>query len=198
MSSRRTALKLAAGAALGSQFGSALAADGQQTTTTRQGFSDIYLAGATGGQAIPPVDTEARGAAVFAANDEGDGVDYALAVQDVENVTMARIHVSPVGESGPAVAWLYPEDAQEPDPIPGESDGMLATGTIRDADLLGPLEGTSVERLLAGMRGDGIYVSVRTEENPEGEIRGQVLNVLQLFDVLSPGQQAAAPRRDRP
>lgn len=191
MTNRRTALKLAAGAAVGGQFGTALASDGQETTTTQQGLSGIFLAGATGGQEIPPVDTVARGAAVFAVNDEGDGIDYTLAVQDVENVTMAHIHLSPVGENGPVVAWLYPEGARETQPISGEVDGMLATGTIREDDLTGPLEGTSLEDLVAGMRGSGIYVNVHTEENPKGEIRGQVVKVAELFDVLSAGQDVA-------
>ncbi|PSP56698.1 CHRD domain containing protein [Halobacteriales archaeon QS_1_67_19] len=124
-------------------------------------------------------------------NDGGDKIDYALAAQDIESVTMAHIHVSPVGENGPVVAWLYPEDAREPEPVPGESDGMLATGTIGETDLTGPLEETSVETLLGGMRGGGLYVNIHTEGNPDGEIRGQILRVTELFDVLSPGRDAA-------
>jgi hypothetical protein len=183
MVNRRDALKLTAGVALGSQFGSALASEGQETTPAQE-LSGIFLAGATGGQQVPPVETEAQGTAVFAVDEDGDGIDYALAVQDIEDVTMAHIHVSQVGENGPVVAWLYPEEGQEPEPISGEFDGMLAEGTITEDDLTGPLEDESLETLLGGLRGGAIYVNVHTEENPEGEVRGQVVKVTQMVNCL--------------
>jgi hypothetical protein len=189
MANRRDALKLAAGVALGSQFGNALASGGQETTPAAD-LSGIFIAGATGEQRVSPVDTEARGAAFFAVNEDGDGIDYTLAVQDLEDVTMAHIHASEVGEAGGVVAWLYPEDAEEPDPIPGEFDGVLATGTITEDDLTGPLEGESLETLLGEMRGGGIYVNVHTEANPDGEVRGQVVTVTEVVDCLGLEQQA--------
>lgn len=189
MVNRRNTLKLAAGVALGSQFGNALATGEQETTTVGQELSGIFLAGLTGGQEVPPVETEARGGAVFAVNDEGDGIDYALAVQDIEDVTMAHIHMAEVGENGEIVAWLYPEDAQEPEPISGETDGMLATGTIVEDDLVGPLEGESLEALLQAMEDGETYANVHTEENPEGEVRGQIVTVAEMVDCLGFEQQ---------
>ena len=185
MVNRRDTLKLAAGAALASQFGTVLA----QETTPLEQLSGIFLAGATGGQQTPPVETEAQGAAFFAVNEAGDGIDYALAVQDIENVNLAHIHLAPVGEVGEVVAWLYPEDAQEPDTISGEFDGMLATGTITADDLTGPLEGEPLETLLDAMFNRETYVNVHTEQNPEGEVRGQIVTVPEMVDCLGFEQQ---------
>lgn len=190
MVDRRTTLKLAAGVALGGQFGTALAAEGQETTTAAQELSGLFLAGATGGQVVPPVETDAAGTAVFAVNEDGSGVDYALAVQNIENVTMTHIHQGPPGENGPVVAWLYPEDAQEPELMSGEFDGALASGTITADDLTGPLEGESLGTLLDAMAGGETYVQAHTEQNQAGEIRGQILTVTEMVDGLDLGGQA--------
>jgi len=191
MVNRRDTIKLAAGAALASQFGTVLASE--QETTPEDDLSGIFLAGATGGQQTPPVETDAEGTAFFAVNDEGDGVDYALAVQDIENTTMAHIHQAPLGEAGEVVAWLYPEDAEEPEPISGEFDGTLATGTVAGDDLTGPLEGESLDTLLQAMEDGETYVNVHTEENPQGEVRGQIVTVNEMADSLGLEQQATTP-----
>lgn len=190
MVNRRDTLKVAAGIALGSQFGTALAAEQETTTVGQEDLSGIFLAGATGGQVVEPVDTEAQGAAVFAVSEGGNSVDYAVAVQNIENVTMTHIHMAPPGENGPVVAWLYPEDAQQPDPISGEFDGMLASGTIEMGDLVGPLEGESIDALVEAMADGETYVQAHTEENPGGVIRGHILSVTEAVEELGLEQQA--------
>lgn len=191
MVNRRDTIKLAAGAALASQFGTVLASE--QETTPEGDLSGIFLAGATGGQQTPPVETEAQGAAAFAVN-QGGGVDYALAVQDVENATMAHIHLGELGENGEVVVWLYPgPEAEEPELIEGEFSGMLATDTFEADDLTGPLEGESLETLLEAMAGGETYVNVHTEQNPGGEVRGQIVTVTEAVDSLGLEQQATTP-----
>jgi hypothetical protein len=196
MVNRRDTIKLAAGAALASQFGTVLASE--QETTPTEDLSGIFLAGATGGQQTPPVETEAQGTAFFGVNEDGTGVDYALAVQDLEDITMAHIHQAPVGEAGEVVAWLYPEDTEEPDPISGEFDGTLATGTIEEDDLTGTLEGESLETLLQAMEGGETYVNVHTEEYPDGEVRGQIVTVTEVVDCLGFEQQATPEAETTP
>ena len=210
MVNRRDTLKLAAGAALGLQAASAVAAEGQETTTdgeetttaggettTADGdLSGVFLAGLTGVQHVPPVETEAEGAAVFVVNMDGS-VDYALAVQDIENVNQAHIHLGEVGQSGNVVVWLYPSpDAQEPELIDGEFSGMLATGTFGEEHLTGPLEGESLDALLQAMTDEGAYVNVHTEQNPGGEIRGQIVTVSRAVDSLGFEQQVTTTPAD--
>jgi hypothetical protein len=56
-------------------------------------------------------------------------------VANIENVTMAHIHVAPAGVNGPVVVWLYPE-GPPPVTIPGRFSGVLATDTITDEDVI--------------------------------------------------------------
>lgn len=126
-----------------------------------------------GAQEVPPVDTRARGMAHFQLSRGGDELSYRLIVANIEDVTMAHIHLAPRGENGGVVVWLYPE-SPPPEHIPGRSDGILATGTITSDDLVGSLAGGTLADLLAFMVEGGAYVNVHTVEHGPGEVRGQI------------------------
>jgi hypothetical protein len=115
----------------------------------------------------------ALGQAMFTRSPDGKELSYKLFVADIENVSMAHIHLAPAGTPGAVVAWLYP-----PSPpahlIPGSFTGLLATGTITDADLVGPLAGNTVADLIAAIEAGTTYVNVHTSLYPGGEIRGQI------------------------
>ena len=152
---------------------------GTETTTGETGqapLGDLYAAARMTGMAQEPegVETEASGAGVFT-QEEGGEVGYQLFVADIENVIMAHIHLGGSGESGEVVQWLYPStDATEPDLIEGQFSGLLAQGIITGENLVGPLEGESLDRLIQEMQAGNTYVNVHTEQNPQGEIRGQI------------------------
>jgi hypothetical protein len=110
---------------------------------------------------------------MFKLSDDGTELSYKLIVANIENVAQAHIHVGPVGENGPIVAWLYPS-APPAQLIPGRFSGVLAEGTITDADLMGPLAGMTLEDLLDEMRSGNTYVNAHTSQLPGGEIRGQI------------------------
>jgi hypothetical protein len=143
---------------------SAVSAAGQPRT---------YVAPMSSAQEVPANDSLARGQAVFRLSADGTTIDYRLIVANIQNVTMAHIHVAPAGANGPVVVWLYP-DAPPPQPIPGRSSGILATGTITAANLVGPLAGADLADLVALMNAGTTYVNVHTEQFPPGEIRGQI------------------------
>ena len=86
---------------------------------------------------------------------------------------MAHIHLAPAGENGPVTVWLYP-DGPPPQLIEGRFNGVLATGTITDDDLVGPLAGMTVADLVQRLENGMGYVNVHTAQNPPGEIRGQI------------------------
>jgi hypothetical protein len=94
-------------------------------------------------------------------------LDYRLTVSNIENVVAAHIHIGNEGENGPVVAPLFSDDSGV------SEDGVLATGTITEDDLVGPLEGKSFSELRS-MVEKGAYVNVHTKEHPKGEIRGQI------------------------
>ena len=132
-----------------------------------------FVAHLSGDEEVPPVDTKAQGQALFHLPKDADEISYKLIVANIENVTQAHIHLAPAGANGPVVAWLYP-DSPPSELIPGRSDGVLATGTISAADLVGPLEGATLEDLLEAMIDGDTYVNVHTQQFPPGEVRGQI------------------------
>jgi hypothetical protein len=132
-----------------------------------------FTAPLSGGEEVPPVETKARGLAIFQLSKDGGELHYKLIVASVENVTQAHIHLAPRGANGPVVAWLYPS-APPARPIPGEFNGVLAEGVITAEFLVGPLAGTSMDDLVAAMRAGNTYVNVHTSQHPAGEIRGQI------------------------
>lgn len=135
--------------------------------------SAAYTAHLSGDQEVPPVATRATGQAVLKLSADGTELSYRLIVANIQDVTQAHLHLAPAGENGDVVAFLYP--SQPPAQlIPGRSSGVLATGTITTADLVGPLAGQSLGDLVDAMDSGGVYVNVHTLDNPGGEVRGQV------------------------
>lgn len=124
----------------------------------------------SGAEEVPAVDTGARGVAIFRVTAE-DELSYRLIAANIEDVTMAHIHLA--SADGAVVAWLYP-DAPPPQLIEGRFSGVLATGTITGADLVGPLVGMSLDALLNAIKAGDAYVNVHTTANPGGEIRGTI------------------------
>jgi hypothetical protein len=130
-----------------------------------------FVAPLSGDQEVPAADTRARGNTTFQLRE--DGLHYRLIVANLQNVTMAHIHVAPAGVNGPVAVWLYPS-APPPQLIEGRFSGVLATGVITEDDLVGPLQDAMLDDLLDLMRAGGTYVNVHTNQFPGGEIRGQI------------------------
>ena len=121
----------------------------------------------SGEQEVHSVDTDASGEATLTLTRDPPELDYRLTVSNIENVTAAHIHIGNEGEDGPVVAPLFSSDSGV------SEDGVLATGTITEDDLVGPLEGKTFSELRS-MVEKGAYVNVHTEEYPKGELRGQI------------------------
>jgi hypothetical protein len=135
--------------------------------------SRTYTASLSGAEEVPPVDTRARGQAIFKLSKDGQSLEYRLIVANIENVTQAHIHLAPAGQNGPVVAWLYPSGPPV-QLIPGPSNGVLMTGSLTTASLVGPLAGQSLSALVEAMDIGGAYINVHTTQFPGGEIRGQI------------------------
>ncbi len=132
-----------------------------------------FVAHLSGSAEVPPADTLARGQAIFKLAKDGQTLEYKVNVANIENITMAHIHLGFAGTNGPVVAWLYP-----PAPpmmlIEGRFDGILAAGTLSAASLVGPLAGMDLGALMDAIRNGEAYVNVHTLQYPPGEIRGQI------------------------
>lgn len=120
-----------------------------------------------------PNPTEATGQAIFHLSQDGTSLNYKLIVANIENVTMAHIHMASATATGPVSVWLYPS-APPASPINGPVNGILAEGTITEANFVGPLAGKPFSALLDSIAIGKTYVNVHTTLNPGGEMRGQL------------------------
>lgn len=135
--------------------------------------SKSFKAHLTGDQEVPPVETLATGQAIFRLSKDGSELYYKLIVANLDNVTMAHIHLAPAGDTGGVVVWLYP-DGPPPQLIEGTTNGILAEGVITGEDLVGSLEGQDLAALLEEMNDGNAYVNIHTSQVGSGEIRGQI------------------------
>jgi hypothetical protein len=116
-------------------------------------------------------DSAGQGEAIVRFSD--DTMYFKVNVANIENVTMAHIHVAAApGGDGPPVVWLYPA-GPPPLLIEGRVQGRLGEGTVTAADLVGPLAGMTLEDLREAILDGRAYVNVHTTQFPGGEIRGQ-------------------------
>jgi len=138
---------------------------------------------------VPPVDTPATGRATFEVSKDGNSLMYTLSVTNITDVTMAHIHIGDPGTNGGHVAPLYPvgmaassmgekkdDMATKPDDMaaPKKMSGIIAKGTIRAKDLVGPLQGKTIADLVAQIQAGKAYVNVHTRTHGDGEIRGPI------------------------
>lgn len=151
--------------------------------------SSIHLAGDF---EVPANASNAQGQAIFHIADDGQSVDYRLIGSNIENVWQAHIHCGSPTVNGPVVVWLYPSTAKDSPAAPGggRHDGVLATGTIVDGDVIDRAPSTacpggvdSLDDVIALLQNGGGYVNVHTNldgapftnqpgDIPGGEIRG--------------------------
>ena len=120
----------------------------------------------------PGVETRGQGQAIFRVSPCGTAIYYKLIVANLEDVTMAHIHVAEVpGGDGPPVVWLYPNGPPSME-IPGRTQGTLASGIFMADKFVGPMEGDAMSDLIEAIMAGRAYVNVHTTEYPAGEIRG--------------------------
>jgi glucose/arabinose dehydrogenase len=140
-----------------------------QTQLSSEPPLSAELTGAASG-----TDSTATGQALLKLNSAGDLISYRLNVNNIENVTMAHIHIAEEpGGDGPPAVWLYPS-APPAELIPGPFSGLLGQGSFTEVELLGPLVGKTLDDLLLSIQENRAYVNVHTEQFGPGEIRGQL------------------------
>jgi CHRD domain len=127
----------------------------------------------SGNNQSPAIDTPAHGTATFTLSSSGKSLRFRLHVDDIENVSMAHIHIGAAGQEGPVAVWLYP--SHPPAQVKkGKFTGELATGVITARQLQGPLKGKTIADLVQEIKNGDAYVNVHTVQHPAGAIRGQI------------------------
>ena len=122
----------------------------------------------SGDQEVPPVNTSAAGIADFSPSDDGDSIDYTITADDIEAATAGHIHFGIEGQNGPVAVTLFEFDSPQ--------DEVSESGTINAEDLSGPLEGMQISDIVDAFNDGNAYANIHTEQNPNGEIRGQIIS----------------------
>lgn len=139
-----------------------------------------FFAKLSGRNEVPePVRTRAFGVAKFITNRKGTKIKFLLEVENIENFVQAHIHLGRPDENGPVLAFLFGADVAT---LTGQNGITtrrgIVKGVIKDEDVIGDEVGVEcVEELLELMREGKTYVNVHTEQNPAGEIRGQIMPI---------------------
>lgn len=128
-----------------------------------------------------PANSNETGVLVLQMDNSSNQICYSLWVSGVSNITQAHIHLGPVGQEGPVVAWLFPSEKANQSTaslnstkMPGSFTGLLAKGNITASDLIGPMQGKTLKDFMAAIWAGQTYVNVHTTQNPGGEIRNQI------------------------
>ena len=128
-----------------------------------------YRAILRGSNQNPPVETNAHGVFIATLSADGKSITFKLIVANMENVTMAHIHIGDSATNGPVVVFLFHTET----PV-ARQDGILSQGTFTASDFKGPLMGQAFSALINAILNGDAYVNVHSTQHPAGEIRGQV------------------------
>ena len=126
---------------------------------------DNFSASLSGDEENPPVETQGTGAAKFKLRD--GGLVFKVNVANLEDIFAAHIHCGAVGVNGPVGVTLFAGG-------PVSDSGTLAEGTITAPDPGNVCGWETLADVIAAIESGDTYVNVHTDENPGGEIRGQL------------------------
>ncbi|WP_335869552.1 CHRD domain-containing protein [Bacillus sp. 2205SS5-2] len=142
-------------------------------------MEEFFFAKLRGRNEVPPVDSDAFGIAKFVSNKDCTRIKFILKVEDIKNFVQAHIHFGNRDENGPVLVFLFGADLATLEEQNGISTRKgVVMGTITDKDIVeNPVGVKDVADLLKLMRKEKTYVNVHTEQNPSGEIRGQIIPV---------------------
>lgn len=129
-----------------------------------------FVANLTGQQEVPPVDTQAIGEAILVPDLPGNQtIYYYVNATGIQGATQGHIHSGAQGENGPVIVTLFNFSSPQ--------DEVGQKGYFTANDLVGPMQGKTVSDLINATKNNSTYVNFHTEQNPDGEIRGQIVDI---------------------
>ena len=123
---------------------------------------------------VPAVATRAVGHAIAKLQEGGERLDFYSFHSRLRNVTAAHLHLGQPGENGPVVALLVPEDLSELSRRERRWLRFIIRTELTTGDRVGPLAGQPLDALAEEIANGNVYVNIHTEQNPAGELRGQL------------------------
>ena len=95
-----------------------------------------------------------------------DSVNYFVNTTNLEGIAAGHVHLAPPGQNGPIVVTLFN--------ITSPKDRSYF-GNFTGENLEGQMQGNPLRELIGEMNNGTSYVNVHTKQNPNGEIRGQIV-----------------------
>jgi CHRD domain len=142
---------------------------GGSSTTEPGPGTQTYVADLTGGDSVPPVNTQSTGTLTLTYDPDASSLSFVLEIHGLTNPSIAAIYQGGPGTPGTEVVTLFDGPVQN-----GTFQGELAQGGIKDSDLIGPLNGQKIADLIAMIQDNNAYVSVGNTSHPIDAIRGQI------------------------
>lgn len=138
-------------------------------TATTQSYAQNqqYRAKLDGNNEVPPINTTSEGVINF--KTKNDMLTWKMNVTGITDATGANINQGKIGENGDVVVDLLSVSKHS-----DTEKGMIMRGNVTDSSLTGPMAGQTLADLQTAMTNGDTYVNVQTEDQPDGEIRGQV------------------------
>ena len=124
-----------------------------------------FVATLSGQEEVPPTTSQATGMAEVTVMGES-AAEYSVNATNIQGVTAGHIHSGKQGENGPIVVTLFKNDSP--------TNEVSETSSITADKLEGPMAGKQLTDLVTAMSNGETYVNIHTEQNPNGEIRGQI------------------------
>jgi hypothetical protein len=124
-----------------------------------------FSASLSGQGEVPPVQTIVNGTADLVPTN--DGMNYFVNTTNTGGIAAGHIHLASPGQNGPIVVTLFN--------ITCPQDRSYFDGNFTGENLEGPMQGNPLSELIGVMNNGTTYVNVHTKQNPNGEIRGQII-----------------------
>jgi hypothetical protein len=149
---------------------------GPSSMVAAQSQQQTFNSKLSGNNEVPPVTTSATGTAQFQLSPDSKTLSYTLTANNINSITLAHIHQDKTGENGPPIVPLSITNAK----MDYGCQCMLPAtgqGTITSDNLQGPMAGKQISDLVNLIKSGQAYVNVHTQQNKNGEIRGQISEV---------------------
>jgi hypothetical protein len=137
------------------------------TATQSYAQNEKYRAKLDGNNEVPALNTTSEGVINF--KTKNDMLTWKMNVTGTNDATGVNIHKGKAGENGGVVVDLMKVSKHSDNP-----KGMTMRGNVTDSSLTGSMAGQTIADLKTAMANGDMYVNLKTQDHPDGEIRGQI------------------------
>ena len=137
------------------------------TATSSYAQNEKYRAKLDGNNEVPPVNSTAEGVINF--KTKNDMLTWKMNVTGANDPTGINIHKGKAGDDGEIVVDLMKVSKHSDTPL-----GMIMRGNVTESSLTGSMAGQTIADLKTAMANGDTYVNLKTQDHPDGEIRGQI------------------------